>query len=389
MSGRERVSLPQVSDLMAPGQPLPFKVLDGQGRLLLAAGQVIANARQLQALLERGACVEYDDAQAVRAARAAAAAGGAGSAAPSGRHGTLFDRWEQQVWGLDALLRVIGRDAGQRAAVEAFGVEHIALVDREPDVALFLCIRQDDRRFALYGLTHALHTATVALLSARVLGWPPARVQSLVLAALTMNASIVELQARMAEQADPPTKKQIDEIRAHPQRSAALLRASGVEDAEWLGAVEDHHERSGGGGHPRGLQEVGETPRLLRAVDVFMAKISPRALRAPLLPQAAARQLFQEDVGGPVASALIKAVGLYPPGDFVRLRNGDAAIVVRRATAVAAVQAVGVQDAKGKPLGSAPKRDTGLPEFAISGPLPERAGLPRVLPEQLYGLLEP
>ena len=30
---------------------------------------------------------------------------------------------------------------------------------------------------------------------------------------------------------------------------------------------------------------------------------------------------------------------------------------------------------------------TADPEFAITGPLTERAGLPRVLPEQLYGLL--
>ena len=33
----------------------------------------------------------------------------------------------------------------------------------------------DDRRFALYGVTHALHTATVALFCARQLGWSPAR----------------------------------------------------------------------------------------------------------------------------------------------------------------------------------------------------------------------
>jgi hypothetical protein len=28
-----------------------------------------------------------------------------------------------------------------------------------------------------------------------------------------------------------------------------------------------------------------------------------------------------------------------------------------------------------------------VPEFAITGPVADRAGLPRVLPEQMYGLL--
>jgi hypothetical protein len=384
-----RVPLPEVSDLLAIGEPLPFKVLDAQGRLLLAAGQVIASARQLEALIERGACVEYPEAEAVRRARA-------GDPAVAGveanrRTRNLFDRWEERLWALDTLLRSLGRHAGQGAEIEAFADDFIGLVDREPDVALFLCVRQDDRRFALYGLAHALHTAVVVLLSARQLGWPAAQVQRTVRTALTMNAAIVELQARMAEQRDPPSRKQLDEIRAHPQGSAQRLRDSGVVDAEWLAAVEQHHEQASGAGYPLGSKTPGDIARLVRAADVFMAKISPRALRAPLLPQVAARQLFQEDAGGPIAAALIKAVGVYPPGDFVRLRNGDVAIVIRRAAGGAAgpgVLAVSLIDAKGRPLPNAPKRDTAQPEFAIAGLLTERAGLRRVLPEQVYGVLE-
>ena len=41
----------------------------------------------------------------------------------------------------------------------------------------------------------------------------------------------------------------------------------------------------------------------------------------------AARQLFQEEQGGALAGALIKAVGVYPPGDLVRLKNGDIGVV--------------------------------------------------------------
>jgi HD-GYP domain-containing protein (c-di-GMP phosphodiesterase class II) len=384
-----RLPLPEVSDLIQPGVPLPFKVLDAQGRMLLAAGQVIANARQLDALLERGACVEYLEAEAVRRSRAAAGAAVASTVVANRRERNLFDRWEESLWALDTLLRSLGRDAAQAAAIEAFADDFVQLVEREPEVALFLCVRQDDRRFALYSLTHALHSATAVLLSARLMGWPDAQVQCAVRAALTMNAAIVELQARMAEQPDPPSKKQLDEIRAHPKRSAQLLRDSGVVDAAWLQAVEEHHEQPGGGGYPQGCKASDEVARLVRAADVFMAKISPRALRAPMLPQLAARQLFQEESGGPIAAALIRAVGIYPPGDFVRLRNGEVAIVARRAAAGAGAIVVALLDAKGRPVSGAPKRDTGQAEFAIASALAERAGLQRVLPEQVYGVLPP
>ncbi len=383
-----RVPLAEVSALMSPGAPLPFKVLDANGRLLLAAGQRVVDVRQLQALLERGACVEYADAQAAREQLAATAAGGA-SATPSARKRTLFDRWEQRTWELDSLLRLVGREVDLAPRIEAFADEHVALVDRHPDAALFLCMRQDDRRFALYGLTHALHTATVALFCARQLEWPAAQVQCLMRAALTMNVSMTELQAQMAEQHDPPTKKQMDLIRTHTQRSAQMLRDSGVAESDWLATVEDHHEQPGGGGYPRALAEVSNLVRVLRASDVFMAKVSPRALRTPLVPQVAARQLFQAEQGGPVAGALIKALGIYPPGDFVRLRNGDAAVVVQRSAAGNAPTVAALLDAAGKPCRDTPRRDTSQSEYAITGPLTERVGLPRVLPEQVYGLVDP
>jgi hypothetical protein len=45
-----------------------------------------------------------------------------------------------------------------------------------------------------------------------------------------------------------------------------------------------------------------------------------------------------------------------------------------------------VLNAQGRLL-PATRHDTAAPDFAITGPVTERAGLPRVLPEQVYGLL--
>ncbi|MDP1900754.1 MAG: phosphohydrolase [Rubrivivax sp.] len=382
-----RVPLAELADLLAAGGPLPFKLMDSHGRLLLAAGHRGLDPRQMAALLEREACADASEVQAVRQARAAA--GGAVSP-PDTRQRTWFDRVEQQVWALDDLLRVMGRERLPALAprITAFADEYIALVERHPDAALYLVVRQQDRRFALYALTHALHTATVCLLTARQLAWDTARQQCVVRAALTMNASIVELQARMAEQNEPPSKKQLEQIRAHPLQSAQMLRDCGVDDADWLAAVEDHHERGGGAGYPRGVAEVGDVAHLLRAADVFTAKISPRALRAPLSPQMAARQLFQEEQGGPFAAALIRAVGVYPPGDWVWLKSGEAGIVVQRAVPGRGALVVALIGANGKVVPGTPRRDTAQAEFTITGPLGERPGLPRVLPEQVYGLLE-
>lgn len=388
------VPLGDLLDLAEPGTPLPFAVLDTQGRLLLAAGKLVVDGDQLQALMERGGCVDSAEAQAAREARGLAGgngpapAGGAAAPTPVVRQLTWFDRMEKQVWVLDELLRGVQRGGVKAAQIESYADDYIALVERHPDPALFLCLRQADRRFALYALTHAMHTATVALLTARQLGWEPAAQRSLVRAALTMNLSIVELQARMAEQSGQPSQRQMVQIRAHPAESAALLRSAGVQDADWLAAVEQHHEQAGGSGYPQGLSAVCASAHLLRAADIYTAKISPRALRDALSPQLAARQLFEEERGGPMAAGLIRAVGIYPPGDFVSLKNGDVAIVVNRAQPGRSAQVVSLFNSSGKPVAGVSRRDTGQAEFAITAAVAERSALPRVLPEQVYGLLD-
>jgi hypothetical protein len=380
-----RIPLQEVTDLVKPDAALPFRVLDAQGRLLLNAGHVIRGTAQMEALIERGAWAESDRVAAVRAERGSAPPGTVVEAAV--RAANLFDRWEQSLWTLDALLRRLARgEAGAAELVQAADAQ-AALVERDPDVALFLAMRQDGLRIALYALTHALHTATLLRVAAGALGWPAPQVAAGVRAALTMNAATVELQATMAEQRDPPTQKQMALIRSHPTRGAALLRTAGVADADWLAAVEQHHEQPGGAGYPAGVAAPGPLPHLLRTCDVFMAKITPRAFRAALPPQAAARQLFQQEQGSTLAGTLIKAIGLYPPGDLVTLKSGEVGVVTRRAAAGRGVLVATLSDARGRPAAETHQRDTADAAFAITGALADRSAFPRVLPERVYGVL--
>jgi HD-GYP domain-containing protein (c-di-GMP phosphodiesterase class II) len=310
---------------------------------------------------------------------------------------TLFDRWEQQVWDYDALLRRVHKSrepkADLKSELEAFADGCIALVDRDPDIAIYLAVRRDDRRFALYALTHALHVATVCLLTARTLGWSPERQRCVVGAALTMNVSMLELQAVLAEQIDPPSTRQREAIRLHPKLSVDLLRGCGVDDPQWLDAVLMHHEEPGGGGYPNAVTEPSDAARLLRVADVYMAKISPRAVRAALAPQVAARQVYQAEqvdaLGKALAQALIRSIGVFPPGDLVALKSGETAVVTRRAAQGPAPRVAVISDTRGNPSLATTPRDTALPEFGIAGPLdPAKvAALPKLPPERFFGII--
>ena len=378
----ERIALAELRDLLTVGQPLPFRILDAQGRLLLNAGHLLADEAQFDSLMERGAWAERPLVEAERIARAAAAGR---SQAPQAA--SLFDQWERTLWQLDKLTRALVRRQADVGHVTAHVRSLRMMVRADPDVALFLCVRQDDRRFALYPLTHALHCATIALLAGHQLAWPDAQSDSLACAALTMNLSILELQATMAEQGEPPTARQLRDIRAHPEASVALLRACGVADETWLTAVAEHHERSGGTGYPHGLDRIGEPALVLRAIDVFMARISPRAKRPAMAPQTAVRQLFQESAGSPLTMALVKTLGVHPPGSMLQLRSGEVAVAIRRPPRGTQPIAATLSDARGKPTAQTHRRDTAQAEFAVTGPLSDTAHFARVLPERVYGVI--
>ena len=219
----ERIPLSEVHDLLHVGHSLPFRVLDAQARLLLKEGHVLLNEAQFESLVERGAWAERSQVEAERVARAA------GRTPPAAPPPSLFDRWDRLLWDFDKLSRASLRGAALGHAVTAFFAQLQALVERDADVALFLALRHDDQRFALYPLTHAMHCALVAVLTARQLGWPAPRIASVGCAALTMNWSMFDLQATMAEQDTPPTARQLKLIRAHPEAAVELLRAGGVD----------------------------------------------------------------------------------------------------------------------------------------------------------------
>jgi HD-GYP domain-containing protein (c-di-GMP phosphodiesterase class II) len=364
------------------GVPLPWNVRNSDGNLLLARGHIIQSDEQLETLLDRGAYVDADEVRAL--ARAAAAAGG--GLKTSKHPPSLFELWDQTVLRLEGLLKSAGQDSEFPVHLQTLAVEIAALVARDADIGIYTTVRQEKNKLFYYGYAHAVHTALLGTLMAQRMGWPEERILTLIQAALTMNIAIVELQGRMAAQDTLVLDRQRAQLAQHPAAAVATLQAAGITNEEWLTAVAEHHERPDGSGYPRKINSVSPMAQALGLADVFLAKITPRVLRAALPTQEAARQLFRENKGSPMAMAIIKEFGIYPPGDFVKLKSGESAVVVRRSANANAPLVASVTDAAGLPIVSTVRRDTAEAAFAITGTIADKSMLARMPPERLYGL---
>lgn len=367
------VPIQQVAGHIKAGAPLPFGVRDAEGKLLLAKGQPVPNEQMREALLNRGVFVDMEE---LRDPSKRGHDDGTGGE-------DFFARWETLQTRLSVLLRA-PQETLFLPRVKECAAQLIGWAERFPDQLLFVVIQHDHSRHEVYGLAHLLHTAAVAALLARRLAWTPERQKSLVGAALTMNLSIIDLQGRLASRGGklaPPQRAAIDR---HPDEAVAWLRNAGLDDAEWLAAVAQHHEQPGGGGYPQGLAEPDETAQLLRLVDIFLAKLASRGGRAGLPAPQAAKSLYTGSNGHPFAALLVKEVGMFPPGTLVKLASGEVAVAVRRGTSGNTPIVSAVMNRHGDALGSPVRRDTAMPEHAITGLATAQALRVKLSPHQLY-----
>lgn len=366
------------------GEPLPWNVRDEAGRLLLSRGHIVESEEQLDALLNRGAFVDIEEARAV-AHQEELAEKERLSLSALQRPENLFSLWDHSAAEMEKLMAKLPELPPSPEQITGFAGRLTHLVDQDVDMALYHMVRQESAHLYYYGYNHAIHTAVLCLLMGRRLQWPQPKTLSLVHAALTMNMPILQLQGAMAEQDEPMRESQKAQIHAHPELAVQWLHKAGITDPDWLTAIAQHHEHADGKGYPHGLTEPTELAVALRVADVFMSKISPRKLRAALPIQEAARQLFREDHGGPLSSAVIKEFGLYPPGELVKLGSGEIAVVMRRTGNVKCPLVAAITDERGHPTVHTVQRDTSQAPYAIVGPVADKTLVARMPPERIYG----
>jgi len=361
---KKHTPLAMVRNRVLAGKPLPFNVYRPDTTLLLARGQVLNDAQQIETLLERGSLVDLDE------LRSLAADAGAADIASAPR-AALPGMWRE---GMQRVGEILQRphEAGFRSALDEASAPLQQLIERDPDLAIFQVLRNEGGARVQYGLDHSVHSAIVARLVASRLGWSGDELERAFKAALTMNLAMLELQGELAEQDTPPNAAQRQLIHEHPRRGRELLELAGVSDALWLQGVEQHHEERNGRGYPAGLCEPSELATLLHRADVYSAKLASRAGREAEPADRAGREIFMQDPGHPVCAALVKEFGVYPPGCFVTLASGETGVVVKRGPTVMTPIVAALTSPYGAPLREPVRRETMMPLYAIVGVLTTR-----------------
>ncbi len=105
-------------------------------------------------------------------------------------------------------------------------------------------------------------------------------------------------------------------------------------DGQWLDIVSGHHDEAIDKVDLRTAPPVTRLTRILKVVDRYAAMISPRMSRAGRSATESARSVIANASAktDEIGHALVRAVGLCPPGTYVRMENSETAVVLRRSS---------------------------------------------------------
>lgn len=185
-----------------------------------------------------------------------------------------------------------------------------------------------------YTIGHSVRVAALSAMLGRELGWPSEILGELATAGLVHDLGKARVPEEILFKTGALDPDEMKIIQSHPAAGAQILLASGEQSPLIISAAWGHHIREDGGGYPVMPEwyTQGAAASLVHVCDVFEALTAVRPYKSPMSPRRAF-EIMLKDKGGfqpRMLAALIRAMGLYPPGSEVLLSDFRKGVVVAR-----------------------------------------------------------
>lgn len=364
-------------------QPVPWSIYDEFGKLLMAKGSILRSDRQKEILVRVGLFAREilpDPASLLPQ--------------PVKFRNKInpFAEFDELCLKLEELFKLIDGEKTPSTQLVTKRVYDLVtnlqgLVAYDAD-ALLGAIHLADQ--FPYHVHHPMQIAVISELILSKLQVEQVTRLSVLAAALTANLAMNPYQSRLHQQKTPLNEQQRAVINKHPLQSMQKLQALGVEDKLWLEIVAQHHEKLDGSGYPNKLagEQIRREARIIALADVYTAMVTHRPYRNPIKHRDSLRDIFTQrgsKFDAKLTLLFLSELGVYPPGVFVNLNNGETAVVIGRTADPRTPLVASIKKPDGNLFLTPRRRNTAALEFAIrsASNLEERL---KVNPANLWGV---
>lgn len=187
-----------------------------------------------------------------------------------------------------------------------------------------------------YTYLHSVAVCALMVALGRNLGFDASQCRAAGLAGLLHDMGKARMPQKILHKPGKLTQQEFLVMQSHPRAGHALLVASGIRgpgSEEALDVCLHHHEKVDGTGYPNKLagDHLSLLARMGAVCDVYDAVTSSRPYKSAWDPSGALAQMasWTGHFDRAVLAALVKTVGLYPPGSLVRLASERIAVVTQ------------------------------------------------------------
>jgi len=201
---------------------------------------------------------------------------------------------------------------------------------RHPDAMIWMSKIKHESE---YTAEHCLNVCILAIAFGRHLNFDEAELHMLGLCGLLHDVGKMRTPKVILNKRGALTEEEFAVMKQHTIDGHKLLKEDGSASTLPIDVVLNHHERPDGKGYPRGLKagEISEYARIIAIVDAYDAITSDRCYSRAVSPVDAQKEIYQnrgKQFDEEYALAFMQAIGPYPPGTIVELRNGMVGIVL-------------------------------------------------------------
>jgi len=186
-----------------------------------------------------------------------------------------------------------------------------------------------------YTYSHSVNTTVLCISVATSLKLNYADIKRFGTGVLLADLGMTSYPSKMISRPSGLSRKEIEEIKKHPQYTVDFLKKNGVDDPLIETVIIQHHERFDGTGYPNGLKgdEIHPISKLFAIADVYDAMTSSRPHRQGLPPHMVNAEILKMSgtkFDPKIAKIFIKHVGVFPVGNMVELTSGRLALVAQQ-----------------------------------------------------------
>lgn len=201
---------------------------------------------------------------------------------------------------------------------------------RNPDAMIWMSRIKHENE---YTAEHCLNVCILAIAFGRHLNFDESELQMLGLCGLLHDVGKMRTPKLILNKRGALTEEEFTIMKQHTVDGYKLLKEEGGAPGLPVDVALNHHEKPDGSGYPRGLKgdEISEYARIIAIVDAYDAITSDRCYSRAIPPVDAQKEIYQsrgKQFDEEYALAFMQAIGPYPPGTIVELRNGMVGIVL-------------------------------------------------------------